>query len=132
MYDETMNPYAGAPSINRTPFILAGIGALAASAYWGLLTVLLFVGVASGGVSPAQIILPCVLVGLYAVRGFQLFQGDPRAASRILWLHIVGGALAIIYVITGSGFWVALQGLKVAIHVFGGVTAYLAKRSVLQ
>jgi hypothetical protein len=124
-----MNPYVDARPFNRTPFILAGIGALAASAYWGLLTLLIFMGVAAGGVSPAQIILPCVLVGLYAVRGFQLFQGDPRAAARNHSLPRVGCLFAVMYVVMGHGIWVALQGLKVVIHVFGGVTAYMAKRS---
>lgn len=124
-----MTPYT-APPINRTPFILAAVGAIAASGYWALLTILIFGGIAAGSaISPAQVVLPVVLVVLYAVRGFQLFQGDVRAATRILWLHAVGGIFALIYVITGHGLFAALQALKIAIHLFGGVTAYLARRS---
>jgi hypothetical protein len=126
-----MNPYSGAPPIiNRTPFILAAIGALAASGYWALLTLLILANVTTGGsLSPMQLILPGVLVVLYAVRGVQLFQGDVRAANRILWLHFVGGLFAAFYAATGHGLFAALQALKIAIHIFGGVTAYLAKRS---
>ena len=115
---------------SRTPFILAGIGALAASAYWALLTLLIGVGVSGGGVSPTRIILPIVLIGLYAVRGVQIFRGDARAAASILWLHGVGGVMAVIQMASGDPVLIALNAVKLLIHIFGGVTAYLAKKSV--
>jgi hypothetical protein len=114
---------------NRGPFILAAVGAWLASAYWAALTLLIGLGAAIGTTSPAQIVLPCVLIVLYAVRGLQLFKGDPNAARRILWLHGIGGLAAIVYMASGGGFIVALQGVKLLIHVFGGITAYLALRA---
>jgi len=114
--------------MNRTPFILAGVGALLASVYWAGLTLLIGVGVASGSVSSMQVILPIVLIVLYALRGFQLFKGDPTAARRILWLHGVGGVMAVIQIASGSTLLVVLQSIKLLIHIFGGVTALLAQR----
>jgi hypothetical protein len=91
---------------------------------------LLGVGAAFGSTSPAQFVLPCVLIVLYAVRGFQLLKGDPNAARRILWLHGIGGIAAIVYMASGGGLIVVLQAAKLVIHVFGGATAYLALRSI--
>ena len=119
----------GAP--NRTLLVLAAVGAWLASAYWAALTLLLGFGVASGTVSGTRIFLPGVLIALYAWRGVQLFKGDAAAARRILWLHGAGGAIALFQMISGGGpLLMALQGIKVAIHVFGLVTAYLAMQSV--
>ena len=73
-------------------------------------------------------IQPCVLIGLYALRGYQLFKGDPAAATRVLWLHGIGGLMAILNIFSGSALLVVLQSIKLAIHVFGAVTAYLAQR----
>jgi hypothetical protein len=137
------NPYqapsgSGAPwqpqqampgSASRAPFILAAVGAWLASAYWAGLTLLVGVGAAFGNASPAQIVLPCVLIVLYALRGFQLSKGNPYAARRILWLHAIGGFAAIVYMASGAGFIVALQAVKLLIHIFGGVTAFLAVRA---
>lgn len=115
--------------LNRTPFILAGIGAGLASAYWAALTLLIGFGVAAGSVSAFQVILPCVLIALYALRGFQLLKGDPNAAKRVLWLHGVGGVMALLQIFSGSTLLVVLQGIKFGIHIFGGVTAYMAGRA---
>jgi hypothetical protein len=116
-----------APS--RTPFILAALGAGLASVYWAGLTLLIASSVASGSLSPTQVILPLVLVALYALRGFQLFKGDPAAARRILWLHGLGGVMALIAAFSGTGVIVALQGVKLVIHAFGGATALWALRA---
>jgi hypothetical protein len=122
-------PSAGAASANRTPFVLAAVGAGLASAYWAALTLLIGLGAALGSGSAAQVIVPCILVVLYAVRGWQIFKGDANAAKRILWLHGVGGVVAIMQMVSGSGVLVALQGVKVLIHVFGGITAIAASRT---
>ena len=109
-------------------FVLAGIGSALASLYWGALTLLIFLGVAAGSVSGMQLILPLVLIGLYAVRAFQVFKGDRNAAQRLLWLHGFGGAMALVQIVSGGPTLIVLQGIKIVIHVFGGVTAYLAQR----
>jgi hypothetical protein len=114
---------------NRTPFILAGIAAVLASLYWAGLTLLILVSVAGGAVSPTQVILPVVLILLYAWRGVQLFKGDPAAARRILWLHGLGGIMALIGAFSQTGLIVVLQGVKVVIHVFGVATALWAIRT---
>jgi hypothetical protein len=119
----------GAAAVNRTPFVLAAVGAGLASVYWAALTLLIGLGVALGSGSVTQVIVPGILIVLYAMRGWQIFKGDPNAARRILWLHGVGGVVAIMQMMQGSGLLVALQGVKVVIHVFGGVTAYLAQRA---
>jgi hypothetical protein len=97
--------------------------------YWAALTLLLGAGIASGSVSGVQVFFPCVLVVFYAVRGYQIFKGDPAAARRIVWLHAVGGVAAILQMSSRHGLVVALNGVKIAIHVFGAITAYLAQRS---
>lgn len=114
---------------NRTPFLLAAIGSAVASLYWAGLTALIAFGAAFGSVSAAQVILPCVLIGLYAWRAIQIFKGDPDAARRVLWLHGLGGATAILQIATGGTFMLVLQGIKLVIHIFGGVTAYQASRA---
>lgn len=123
---------AGA-TLSKTPFILAAVGAWLAAGYWGLMTALLALGAFLGTTSGAQVILPCVLIALYAFRGFQLLKGDPAAARRILWLHGVGALVAMLQaggsVMTGAIVLAGLQALKVVINVFGGITAYLAMRA---
>ena len=122
-------PYApGGPPPDRTMFVLAAVGAGLASAYWAGLTLLIGLGAAYGSVSGFQAILPIVLIVLYAVRGVQIFKGDPAAARRILWLHGIGAISAVIQIGSGGGLFVVLQGIKILIHIFGGVTAYLAQR----
>jgi hypothetical protein len=118
-----------APAINKTPFILAAVGAWLASGYWALMTMLIGVGVFLGAGSGVQIILPCVLIALYAVRGFQLLKGDPAAARRILWLHGVGAVAALVQAMAGGGILAVLQGMKVVINIFGAIAAYAALRS---
>jgi hypothetical protein len=123
-------PGAEMDPARRTKFVVAAIGSGLASLYWAALTALIGLGVAAGGVSGAQLILPCVLIGLYGVRAYQMFKGDESAAKKVLWLHGVGGAIAIFNVISGgSGFIVVLQGIKVLIHLFGGITAYRVTKS---
>jgi len=129
-----MNPYdqdasASSTSGNRTPFVLAAIGAGLASLYWAGLTLLLALGATFGNLSPFQIILPCVLIFLYGWRGIQIFKGDPMAAQRIILLHGLGGVSAIMQMASGDSFVMMLQAIKLGIHVFGGVTAYIASRS---
>ena len=83
--------------------------------YWAGLTLLIALGVATGSVSAVQILLPCVLIVLYAVRGFQILKGDPVAAKRILWLHGIGGVMAIIQMASGNPLLILLQSIKMAI-----------------
>ena len=120
-------PNPAAPS--RTMFILAGVGALATSAYWAVLALFIGIGAASGSASGLTVIMPIVLIALYAYRGVQLFKGDPSAASRLLWLHGVGGVMAVLNLMSPNGIVVVLYGLKVLLHIFGGVTALLALQS---
>lgn len=123
---EPQQPNA-APS--RMPFVLAGIGALGASAYWGLYTLLVGVAVAGAGASPVRMILPVVLIALYAIRGFQIFKGDARAATSVMWLHGVGGVMAVINMASGDPFLIGLNAVKLLIHIFGGATAYMARKA---
>jgi hypothetical protein len=130
------NPYepptAFAGTMNaetRGPFYLAGIAALFASGYWALLTVLTIFGAYAGTVSGFRVIMPIVLVALYAMRGMALFKGDAVAAKRLIGLHIVGAIVAVLQVFTTGGFFVVLFGAKVAINVFGAITAYLAVKA---
>jgi hypothetical protein len=136
------NPYSGAPSgaspgaavavVNRTPFVLAGIGAWLASLYWAALALLRGLFAAAGAGSGITVLMPMILVGLYAVRGFQVFQGDPAAARRLLWLHAFGSMAALLLAFSASGFYAGLQSVKVLIGIFGGVTAFLAQRAATQ
>ncbi|MEO7094948.1 MAG: hypothetical protein ABI175_16940 [Polyangiales bacterium] len=136
----SLNPYQapdayltdGQPGARgRGMFVLAAIGAWLASVYWAGLTALLALGAAAGATSPLQIIMPCVLIVLYAFRGVQLYKGDAAAAQKIVVLHAIGGIMAIIQIAAGNSLVVVLYGIKVAIHVFGGVTAYLTRRSAV-
>jgi hypothetical protein len=127
------NPYQppGAPAgrepgqRNRAPFVLAAVGAGLASLYWGAM-VLLTLSMGNG--AGPQSFLPLLLVGLYAYRGYQIFTGDTQAAGRILWLHGIGAVMAFMQMMGASGLGV-FQGVKVAINVFGAITAYLATRA---
>jgi hypothetical protein len=113
----------------RGPFLLAGIAALLAAAYWGVLALLILLGVYAGSVSGFRMFFPALLVVLYVMRGLQLFKGDPAAAKRLIWLHAVGAVVAFVQIFEGAGFIVVLLGVKVAINVFGAITAYLAVRA---
>jgi hypothetical protein len=131
------NPYAGAPSgaspgaaiVNRTPFVLAAVGAWLASLYWAALALLRGLFAAAGAGSGVTAIMPLILVGLYAVRGFQVFQGDPAAARRLLWLHGFGAVAALLLAFSASGFYAGLQSVKVLIGIFGAVTAFRAQQA---
>ena len=122
-----MNPY-GTSGPSRSAFVLAAIGGWAAAAYWAALTFLIFTGVAAGAVSPVQIILPAILIALYAYRGWETFRGNPSAASGLMWLHILGAGLTIVQLVMGISFWPTVQVIKIVVHVFGAVTAFLARR----
>jgi hypothetical protein len=112
----------GAPP-NRTMFMLAGAAAMAAAAWWALVTLLLFM--AGGSSAPIQMILPIVLVVLYTLRGLRLFKYDTLAAKRIILLHVIGAVAAVINMRYGA---YTFEGIKVAINIFGAITAYLASR----
>lgn len=118
--------------VNRTPFILAGIGSLLTSAYWGLLTLLIGFAAATGNTSAFQLFFPVILIGLYAVRGVQVMKGDPAAAKRLIWLHGVGAVVGLTQLTSRESIVVVLYGVKIALHVFGCVTAYLASRAADQ
>jgi hypothetical protein len=120
---------AVAPVVNRTPFILAAVGAWLASAYWGLMTGIIGLGMAFGSTSGTQLLWPLVLIVLYALRGVQIFKGNPAAARGIILLHAVGAIAALLQAASGGMFIAMLQGFKVVINVFGAITAYLAYRS---
>ena len=126
-------PYGQMPvqprAMNRTPFILGGIGALLTSAYWGILTLFIGAAAASGSTSAVQLVFPLILIVLYALRGVQMFKGDPAAAKRLLWLHGMGGVVGLIQLTSPSTIVVVLYSVKVVVHVFGGVMAYLALRA---
>jgi hypothetical protein len=136
------NPYAGAPPgaspgfgvavVNRTPFVLAAVGAWLASLYWAALALLNGLIAAGGAGSGVTVVMPVILIVLYAMRGFQVFQGEPAAARRLLWLHGFGALAALLLALSSSGFYAGLQSVKVLIGIFGGVTAFLAQRAVAQ
>jgi hypothetical protein len=118
---------SGAPS--RMLFILAGVGAFLASAYWALMTLLLVAGMAAGTVSGTTLVFPVILIVLYAVRGFQILKGDIAATKRIVWLHGVGAVAAVVQMMSGNVIVIGMNVVKVCVHVFGGTMAWLAHRS---
>jgi len=127
-------PRAGPPDAaipGRTMFVLAGIGGFLASGYWALMTLLIGAGVASGSISGTQIILPGILIVLYAMRGAQILKGDVAAAQRILWLHAIGAIAALLQLTSAGPLFAILQSLKIVIHIFGGTTAFLARKAVV-
>jgi hypothetical protein len=134
------NPYAGPPPgaspgagvalVNRTPLVLAAVGAWLASLYWAALALRRGLFAAGGAGSGVTVIMPMILVVLYAMRGFQVLQGDPAAARRLVWLHAFGGVAALLLVFSMSGLDAGLQSVKVLIGIFGCVTAYLAQRAI--
>ena len=123
----TFDPeHGGLPPGNRTAVLLAVAGAFLAAAYWTVLILLMFASGAGSAMSPLQIVLPLIVIALYAMRGVQLYRGDTRMATNLMWLHVLGG-LFTAYALARPGAAYALHGVKLAIHVFGAVTAYLAK-----
>ncbi len=122
-------PLGSEPPVSKPPFVLAAIGAALAGAYWAALTFLIGVGVAYGGTPSTQVLIPCLLIGLYAFRAWQLYKGEPAALRRIMFLQGVGAAMAILGMLRNTSSMAnVLQGVKLAIHVFGFVAGYLAKR----
>lgn len=108
--------------MNRTPFILAAVAAGLTSLYWAALALLM--GVAGG---PVQVIVPVILICLYAYRGFQVFQGVPAAANTLLWLHGIGAVVSVMRMAGGDATVILLYGIKIGLHVFGAATAFWAK-----
>ena len=123
------SPQGPVAAPNRTLFILAGVGALLACAYWAGMTLLIGLGMATGTGSAVNLFFPVILIVLYAVRGLQILKGDVSATRRILWLHVVGGVAAVVQMMMGNVIVIALNVIKVCIHVFGAITAMLATRS---
>jgi hypothetical protein len=123
-------PQVPTPVVNRTPFVLAAIGAWCASGYWALITLLIAVGVMSGASSGVGLFFPVILIVLYASRGLQIFRGDPAAVRRILWLHGIGALAAFAQAAQTHGIGAALQGLKVVINLGGLVAALWALRAI--
>ena len=115
-------------SMNRTPFILAAVGAGLTSLYWTALALLIGVAASTGSSNPLQVILPFVLIGLYAYRGYQVFQGEPAAANALLWLHGIGGVVSVMRMAGGVTAVIRLYGIKIALHVFGAATAFWAMK----
>ncbi len=123
-------PQAPAPTVNRTPFVLAAIGAWSASGYWALMTLFIGFGVMTGSSSGMGLFLPLILIALYATRGVQIFKGDPAAVRRILWLHGIGALAALSQAAQSHGILAALQGLKVVINLCGLAAALWAFRTI--
>lgn len=111
------------PELRRSPSLqgastLAAIGGFAAAAYWALLTALIGIS----GLSAIQMLLPFVLIALYAYRGYQLMKGNVSAANNLMWLHGIGAVMTVFQLTTGNAAQVLL-GVKIVIHAFGLVTA---------
>jgi hypothetical protein len=113
----------------RTPAVVAtAVSAGLASVYWLLVALLLGFAAKSGATSPLQVILPFVLVALYGYRGLQAWKGDGAAIRNLLFLHVIGGLMAVYQVMNSAGFAATLNIVKVAIHVLGLVSTGLALR----
>jgi hypothetical protein len=111
---------------NHTSFVVAAAVAVLTSLYWAGLAFLVGVASSVGDASPAELIVPIILIGLYAFRGFQVFQGDPAAARSLLWLHGIGGLIGVMRMFGGDPVTLVLYGIKVVLHVAGAGTAYWA------
>ena len=120
-------PTGAAPS--RAPYVLAGISAFMAAGYWGFLALLTGLSVFAGASSGALSIMPVLLVVLYVVRGLRVLKGDLRSTKSLLWLHGLGMVFAGIAIFGGESLLVAgLHAIKIAIHVFGLIVTYRAKK----
>jgi hypothetical protein len=72
-------------------------------------------------------------IAFYGSRAYRIFKGDAVSAVRdLVWLHAIGLIAVAIRMFSGSTLLMVLQGVKIAIHIFGGVAAYLARRSEQQ
>jgi hypothetical protein len=120
----------------RSPFVLlAAIGAGLASASWALMTVIMGLALLSpdsATSSPTMMLGPCLLIVLYAWRGIQIYQGDAGALTRILWLHGLGAVMSVVQFVTGGPLMWLLQGIKISTHIFGLVSAFLARRALFE
>jgi hypothetical protein len=114
---------------DRTLCTLAAVGAALASTYWGALVALMLLGMFGGyAISPLQVALPILLIVLYAMRAVRVYRGDRSAARRLAWLHLIGGVFGLIYLTNYGSVIATLYGIKVAIHVLGGIPAFLVSR----
>ena len=121
----------GPDGSTRRALLLAAVGGWLAAAYWAAMTLLLGVGVATRHVSGMQVILPLFLIGLYIQRGYRVYQGDAMAAQRLMWLHGIGGAVAVLQMASAGAVLIVFYVVKVLVHVFGGFTAFRAHRALL-
>ncbi len=111
----------------RGRFMQAAIAAWLAAGFWAVMTGLIALGVAYGGAAETALILPAVLIGFYAFRGFQVWKGEVAAATALLWLHGVGGAIALFQMSDADTLVTTLNVIKLVIHVIGVVTAVRAR-----
>ena len=128
--EDAGNPYAAPAEVRaeRPSFLLAALGAWLAAGYWGVTSLLYGASVSNGKSSPVQVIMPLVLVGLYAWRGFQILKGDANAIRRIIWLHLFGGVMAILQIfLIQLPLVQIIYGVKILIHIFGAITGKLAR-----
>ena len=119
---------------NRSLVVLTTVGAALASTIWGAFAALAMYGAMNGvTISNTQLALSVVLVVLYALRAYKVYNGDLSAARRLVWLHAIG-AIASIAVVAqlGGAFPIltALYAAKIVVHVFGGIPALLLSRRV--
>jgi hypothetical protein len=117
---------------NRGLVVWTTVGAALASAYWGGLTALLAGGAIHGyAVDSTQLVFPILLTVLYAVRGFKVYNGDHASARSLTWLHAIGALVAFWQIgVTHDATIVALYGAKVAIHLVGGIPAFLLNKAL--
>lgn len=119
------------PHFDRRPFVIAAIGAWLAAAYWLVMTALLGLGMAAGKIGGSQIILPLVLIAMYAHRGYRLFRADAAMVRSIIVLHVLGMVAAVLQInATKNDVIFTMNAVKIGIHIFGVVGALLAKRAI--
>ena len=110
---------------------MASLASGITSLYWLALTGLIGLAVSGGGASPGELLVPIILIGLYAVRAVQIWKGNPTALVSALWLHGIGGLMSIVQMAKGDAIVLVLYGIKLLIHVAGGVTAFVARKAFL-
>ena len=117
----------GEPTFSRRPFVLAAVASGLTSAYWSVLTLLILIGAGSADLSPVQVVLPLILIFLYAQRAMRVFNGDRSAANRLIGLHLIGGLMTVMRLAAGG--FIVLYVIKLVIHIFGALTAYWASKT---
>ena len=96
-----------------------------------MLVALLAAGKLYGGaIESYQLVMPIVLVALYAMRAYRVYTGDLRSARNLAWLHALGAIVAVVNIVQfNTPIITVLYGIKVVVHVVGGVPAFLLSRS---